>query len=157
MGILRTKYFAEIEYLEGSAFHFPLGLPAFEEEKRFVPIDLPDHKPLLFLQSALTPELCFLAFPILVVDPEYHLDIAPEDLAVLGLEALEQPRIGQDVLVLGLLSVRDGFPVTANLMAPVVVNLRTGVAVQAIRHDSRYSHEHPVASVARGSHASTPA
>ena len=98
----------------------------------------------MFLQSTQTPELCFLAFPVQVVDPDYHLGLEPEDLAVLGLERGRQPRIGTDVLVLSLLSVRDGFPITANLMAPLVVNLRTFQAVQAVRHDSRYSFEHLV-------------
>jgi flagellar assembly factor FliW len=144
MSILRTKYFGEIEQAEESGFHFPLGLPAFEGEKRFVPIELPGSEPLVFLQSTVTPELCFLAFPIQVIDAEYNLGLAPEDLAVLGLSGDRQPRVGKEVLALALLSVRDGFPVTANLMAPVVVNLQTGQSLQAVRHDSRYSFEHPV-------------
>ena len=144
MGILRTKYFGEIAQGDESGFHFPLGLPAFEEEKRFVPVELPGSDPLVFLQSARTPELCFLAFPIQVVDPEYHLALAVEDLAVLGLEANRQPRIGEEVLALALLNVRDGFPVTANLMAPMVVNLKTLTAVQAVRHDAEYSFEQAV-------------
>jgi len=144
MGILRTKYFGEMEQAEESGFHFPLGLPAFEGEKRFVPIELPGSEPLLFLQSAATPELCFLTFPILVVDPDYELALATEDRAAIGLEESGQPRIGEDVLALALLSVRDGFPVTANLMAPVVVNLKSGEGVQAVRHDARYSFEQPV-------------
>jgi flagellar assembly factor FliW len=32
----------------------------------------------------------------------------------------------------------------ANLLAPIVLNARTRVAVQAVRHDQRYSHRHPV-------------
>jgi flagellar assembly factor FliW len=144
MSKLHTKYFGEIERGDESAFHFALGLPAFEGEKSFVPIELPGGEPLVFLQSTATPELCFLAFPIQVVDPEYCLALAAEDLAVLGLDGERQPRIGKDVLALAFLSVRDGFPVTANLMAPLVVNLRTFQAVQAVRHDSRYSFEHLV-------------
>jgi flagellar assembly factor FliW len=149
MSLIETKYFGAIEHDEESAFHFPLGLPVFEGENSFVPIELPGSEPLVFLQSTSTRDLCFLAFPILVVSPDYHLGVAPEDLATLGLEGDGQPRIGQDVLVLSLLCVRDKFPVTANLMAPVVVNLRTREAVQAVRHDSVYSHEQPVAGAGR--------
>lgn len=148
MSLLSTKYFGPIECDEQSAFHFPAGLPAFEDERSFVPMDLPDHEPLIFLQSMTTPELCFLAFPILVVDPAYHLSLSVEDLATLGLGSEAEPKIGEDLLVLALLCVRDGFPVSANLMAPIVVNLKTATAIQAIRSDSLYSHEHPVGSVA---------
>jgi len=144
MSLIGTKYFGAIEYDGQSAFHFPLGLPAFEEERLFVPMELPGSAPLTFLQSVTTPDLCFLAFPILAVDPDYHLGLAMEDLAVLGMEGEGQPRIGTDVLALALLCVRDGFPVTANLMAPVVVNLETRKAVQGVRQDQLYSYEHPV-------------
>jgi flagellar assembly factor FliW len=33
------------------------------------------------------------------------------------------------------------------LLAPVVVNLGTRVAVQAVRADTTYSHRHPIASL----------
>jgi flagellar assembly factor FliW len=37
-----------------------------------------------------------------------------------------------------------GFPLTANLLAPVFINLRTHTGVQAVRADRRYSHRHPL-------------
>ena len=144
MPLVETKYFGTMSYGEESAFEFPLGLPGFEEEQRFVPIELPESAPLTFLQSISRPDLCFLAFPILVVDRDYRLAVSPEDLKLLGLDENQQPRIGGEVLVLALLCLRDGFPITANLMAPVVVSLASRRAVQAIRHDAVYSHEHPV-------------
>lgn len=149
MPSLDTKYFGTIEYDNSSVFHFPLGLPGFENERRFIPMEVPDNAPLIFLQSVRTQDLCFLAFPILVVDREYCLTIAPDDLALLELDEKVQPRIGEDVLVLGPLCVQHDSPVTANLMAPIVVNVRTRRAVQAVRHDFAYSHQHPVTSLAK--------
>ena len=144
MPLVDTKYFGTLPYRGESVFDFPLGLPAFESEKRFVPIELPEHAPLVFLQSLALPELCFLAFPILVVDREYHLAISPEDLATINLDTSRQPQLASEVLVLALVSLHDGFFATANLMAPLVVNLKTRRAVQAIRQDSAYSHQHPI-------------
>jgi flagellar assembly factor FliW len=46
---------------------------------------------------------------------------------------------------LAILSVSENRPPTANLLAPVVINLRTRVAIQAIRLDTAYSHEQPLA------------
>jgi flagellar assembly factor FliW len=140
-----TKYFGTMAYREESVFEFPWGLPAFEHEKHFVPIESPKHAPLVFLQSLADPGLCFLAFPILVVDRDYQLGISPEDLAGLGLNMDRQPELGADVLVLALLSLHDGFSATANLMAPIVINLSTRRALQAIRCDSLYSFEHSLA------------
>jgi len=139
-----TKYFGTMAYREESVFEFPWGLPAFEHERHFVLIESPEHAPLVFLQSLADPGLCFLAFPILVVDRDYQLGIAPEDLAALELDTERQPELTQ-VLVLALLSLHDGFSATANLMAPIVIHLGTRRALQAIRCDSLYSFQHCLA------------
>jgi flagellar assembly factor FliW len=144
MSAVQTKYFGTLSYAEESVFAFPGGLPAFDEEKRFVVIEVAERAPLVFLQSLAQQELCFLAFPILVVDRNYHLAIAPEDLEELGLDTRRQPELGAEVMVLALLSLRDGFSPTANLMAPVVLNVKTRRGLQSIRRDSLYSHEHPL-------------
>ena len=141
-----TKYFGVLAYREEAVFEFPHGLPAFEEEHGFVLIEMAENAPLVFLQSLRQPELCFLAFPILVADREYHLAVSPEDLEALELDHGRQPKLGNEVLVLALVSLHDGFSATANLMAPIVLNLKTRRGLQAIRQDNLYSHQHPVQS-----------
>jgi flagellar assembly factor FliW len=145
MPSVETKYFGTLPCAAESVFDFPRGLPAFEDEKTFVLIEAPRGEGLVFLQSMTRASLCFVAFPIQLVDQNYQLAIAPEDLEDLGLDAGCQPVLGGQVLVLALLSLRDELPATANLMAPIALNVKTGRGVQAIRRDSRYSHEHPVA------------
>jgi flagellar assembly factor FliW len=144
---LITKYFGRLSYEDDSVFRFPVGLPAFEEERCFLRIEPPGSAPLVFLQSMARASLCFLAFPVGMVDPGYRLAMTGEDLVVLGLEPGQTPDAGGGILTLALLSIHDGTPVTANLMAPIVVNLKTRRAVQAIRCDSQYSHAHPCASL----------
>jgi flagellar assembly factor FliW len=136
-------------YREDSVFEFPDGLPAFENETRFVPIEMEQYSPLIFLQSASQSGLCFLTFPILVVDREYRISLTAEDRLKLHLAPDRQPELRSEVAVLALLSLHDGFSATANLMAPIVVNLKTRQALQAIRQDSAYSHEYPVRAAAK--------
>jgi flagellar assembly factor FliW len=145
MPAVDTKYFGTLSYAEESVFDFPQGLPAFEEEKVFVLIEVREAAPLVFLQSMARAGLCFVAFPVLVVDKDYQLAIAPEDLDHLGLATSRQPALGAEVTVLALVSLHDEALATANLMAPVVLNLKTRRGLQAIRRDSLYSHKHPVA------------
>jgi flagellar assembly factor FliW len=145
MPLVETKYFGSMPYGEESVFDFPAGLPGFESQSRFVFIETPQHEPLVFLQSLCCPELCFLALPIQVVDRAYQLTVAPEDLAALELAEDRQPEPGSEVLVLALVSLHDGFSATANLMAPILANLRTRRGLQAIRRDTAYSHQHPIA------------
>jgi flagellar assembly factor FliW len=143
---VETKYFGMLSCSEEAVFDFPLGLPAFEDEKRFVLIELPENAPLVFLQSLRNPLLCFLAFPILVADREYRLAVSAEDLATLDLNGERQPELGREVLVLALISLHGDLPATVNLMAPVILNLKTRRGLQAIRQDRLYSHQHSLES-----------
>jgi len=79
--------------------------------------------------------------PILAVDPAYKLQVSGEDLDQLGLSRVRQPRIGEDVLCVAVISIRETGP-TANLLAPIVVNLRNRKAVQAVAPESDYSHQY---------------
>lgn len=101
----------------------------------------PGTAPILFLQSLEDASLCFTTLPIWVVDPYYRLCMTEQDLALLGFGVDRQPRIGEEVLCLVVLSVRKS-GTTANLLAPVVVNLGNYRAVQAVSPESEYSHQH---------------
>jgi len=114
---------------------FPQGIPAFETERRF---RLIDREPLLFLESERNPELSFLLLPVALIDPDYKLALTAEDRATL--EATAESRL----LCLAVITATDDLPPTANLLAPVVVNLDCGRAVQAVRCDAAYSHKHPL-------------
>jgi len=114
---------------------FPNGIPAFETERRF---RLIDREPLLFLESDRNPELSFLLLPVTLIDPDYKLALTGEDRAILEASA-ESP-----LLCLAVITATDDSPPTANLLAPVVINLDRGRAVQAVRSDAVYSHKHPL-------------
>jgi flagellar assembly factor FliW len=148
MPICRTKYHGAMEYAEGAVLHFPLGLFGFEEETRFLSIEQPALRPIVFLQSLATPDLCFLALPVSVVDPSYAVDLQPEDLKRIQLPASRQPEIGSDILCLTLLVIQENGPTTANLLAPIVVNRQNLLAIQAISGNQNYSHQVPVHSEA---------
>ena len=140
----RTKYFENMVYTEDSVIRLPHGLPGFEQEREFVLIDQQQNRPLVFVQSLRTPELCFVALPALSVDAAYRLSIPSEDLEAMGLDPSAQPSIGDDVACLAILSFGEDKLITANLLAPLVINLRTCVAVQAIQIGCNYSHRHPL-------------
>ncbi len=140
---IRTAYFGELDYTDGTVFHFPYGLPGFEHEQSFLFLKQPHIEPLLFLQSLANYRLCFILLPILVVDPNYVVNLDSDDLAALHLAPGRQPRIGEDILCAAIVSPGDG-EATANLMAPVVVNLKEQIGMQVIQADSPYSHRHPI-------------
>ena len=131
-----------------AAIEFPHGLPGFESEREFVLAEPPSQSPLLFLQSVRTPALSFLAIPVQTVEPDYELQLNPDDITALGLDPDDLTAVAANLLALALLTVPENAPVTANLLAPVVVNLARSVAVQSVRLDRRYSHCHPLCEAA---------
>jgi flagellar assembly factor FliW len=138
-----TTNFGTISFAPESIFEFPGGLPGFEDSHKFLPVQNPRTAPILFLQSLEDPSLCFTTLPIWVIDPHYRLHVTEQDLELLGFPPNRQPHIGDEVLCLAVLSIRpDG--TTANLLAPVVVNLKNYRAVQAVSAESGYSHQHPL-------------
>jgi flagellar assembly factor FliW len=116
---------------------FPHGIPAFETQTRF---RLTDREPLLFLESETNPGLSFLLLPVALIDPDYRLAIAAEDREII--DATDQSRL----LCLAVITAAEDSPPTANLLAPVVINLDNGRAVQAVRSDAVYSHRKAICS-----------
>jgi flagellar assembly factor FliW len=102
---------------------------------------VPHSEPLVFLQSLEDPGLCFITLPVGAVDPRYRLDMTGEDLALLELPAERRPRIGDEVLCLAVIALRETGP-AANLLAPIVVNLGNRKAVQEVAPESSCSHRH---------------
>jgi flagellar assembly factor FliW len=145
MSMVQTRDFGELPRDPSAEIEFPLGIPGFEDQRRFVLIEQHALTPLVLLQSLETSSLCFLAIAVSVLDPEYRSGIAPEDLRLLGLDENRQPRSGEEALFMAILSPSADGSFTANLLAPVVVNLRTRVGLQAVRSDRLYSHRHPLA------------
>ena len=139
-----TRIFGECDFESTALFCFPAGLPGFEDQTSFFFLSMPGSEPLFFLQSASMRDLCFILLPVLVVDPQYHLELTPEELSELEFPPNRQPVIGPDVLCAAIVSSGDGEAPTVNLMAPIVVSLNAKVGIQAIHGESGYSHRHPL-------------
>ncbi len=138
MARILTRQFGLFEYDPAAAIEFPAGLPGFEARRQFVLIERASIAPILFLQSLDSPDLCFPAAPVRAIDPQYELALTADDLRLLGSGAAE------DLIALAILSAPNDGPLTANLLAPVVIDPRSRRAVQAVRMDRRYSHRHPI-------------
>lgn len=138
MKTVDTLRFGTIDVEEEKIVHFAQGIPAFEDEHDFVIIPYDEESPYFFLQSLTTPELAFLmTVPYLFFkDYEFEIDDATEKKL-----ALETP---DDVLVYVLLTIPQGSikDMTANLMAPVVINAKTLEAKQIVLEKSPYTTKH---------------
>lgn len=132
-------YFGMLDYEGDAVIDMPGGLFGFEAERRFVLIQRPDQAPLVFMQSLSLPDLCFVTLPVLAVDRQYALFLSNEETQAIGLSGPAE--IGTTVLCLALVTADRTCP-TANLRAPIVVNLASRTGAQFIGPPGRYSHQH---------------
>jgi flagellar assembly factor FliW len=131
-----SSNFGPIEHEPGELFTFPDGLPGFPDETVFVPVQIPQQFPLVYLQSTRTPSLCFLAPPVQCVVAGYELSVNADDLAKIGLN--HESQLGRDMLCLALVAFGSQGQIEANLRAPLLINVADRRAVQAIQNDDRY-------------------
>ena len=135
---VNTLRFGEIEVDEDKIVHFADGIPAFEDEHEFLIIPYDEESPYVFLQSLTTPELAFLMTMPFVFFPEYEFEL--DDAMQDKLELTRQ----EDMIVYTLLTIPGGQveDMTANLMAPVVLNQTNMQARQIVLDKSRYTTKH---------------
>ncbi|WP_294146661.1 flagellar assembly protein FliW [uncultured Selenomonas sp.] len=133
-----TVRFGTIEIDEKTLVHFGQGIPAFEDEHEFVIIPYDEESPYVFLQSTTTPDLAFLMTVPYLFFKDYEFEIDDETVKKLGLESPD------DVVVYVLLTIPQGRieDMTANLMAPVIINQKTLAAKQLVLEKSPYTTKH---------------
>ncbi len=129
--IVASTFLGEIVPEASSELYFPSGLPGFETEHAMLPIEIPAYRPLVFLQSALRAEVCFVCLPVSSIDPGFQLAISEDDRLALELDPDRELIPGEDILCLALLIPVPG-SVKANLDASVVINLRNYRCAQVV-------------------------
>jgi len=135
---VNTLRFGEVEVAEDKVVHFADGIPAFEDEHEFVIVPYDEESPYVFLQSLTTPDLAFLMTVPFIFFPEYEFELDDENQNKLELTRQE------DMLIYTLLTINGGKvkDMTANLMAPVVVNTANMQARQVVLDRSSYTTKH---------------
>ena len=133
-----TLRFGPIEVEDEKVIHFPEGIPAFEQEHAFVLIPYDEQSPYVFLQSLKTPDLAFLMTMPFIFFPDYEFELDDENQQKLGLERQE------DMLLYVLLTIPQGRvqDMTANLVAPLVINVANQQGRQLVLEHSPYQTKH---------------
>ena len=135
---VNTLRFGEIEVEEEKVVHFKNGIPAFEDEHEFLIIPYDEESPYYFMQSLKTPELAFLITTPFVFFPEYMIEI--DDNTIKELDIKNQ----EDVMLYSLITIPNGSVryMTANLLAPVVINTQNMQARQIVMEKTSYTTKH---------------
>ncbi|MEN9724027.1 MAG: hypothetical protein RJB38_2013 [Pseudomonadota bacterium] len=135
--IIQTGRFGQLTVGNGETITIPQGLLGFPEYTRFCLIDPADDTLILWLQSLDNPEV---VFPVL--EPKvFRLDYSAK-LSALELRELKLDNVNQSAVLSVLTIPEDITQMTANLKAPLVVNLKEQIAKQVVLQENEYSVKH---------------
>lgn len=132
MVTIQTGRFGEIEVSAESFLTFPSGLVGFPAVQKFVVLDVAEHCQYQWFQAINEPDLAFVIIDVHLLDQKFQAEISNEGMAELEITPSDP------VLILAVVTIPAGEPerATANLRAPLVVNLRTRKGKQLILHES---------------------
>ncbi|CAM3952313.1 flagellar assembly protein FliW [Mesobacillus thioparans] len=134
-----TKYHGEVEIHNNEVLAFDKGIPGFLDEKKFVLLPLSEENIFYVMQSAATPALAFILSNPFNFFKDYDFKLEDTVVEELGI------KLEQDVQVYSILTVHDPFEkTTANLQAPIILNVENYKAKQVILHEEQYSTKHPI-------------
>ena len=136
---IKTERFGEISYRPGDVLSFPRGIPAFEDRHSWILVGKEDNA-VKWLQNVEDGELALPVTTPDVVMPDYNARIPEDDLMLVG------SKDPADLALLIVVSIPEGMPwnMTANLRAPILLNLKTRKAVQVIALNEEYPIRHIV-------------
>ena len=133
-----TTRFGEIEVEDEKVVTFENGIPAFAEENEFVILPYEEESPYYFMQSLKSPELAFILTIPFLFFPDYQIEIDDESIKELDIKNQD------NVAIYSLVTIPNGSLryMTANLLAPVVLNTENMKAKQIIMEKSNYKTKH---------------
>lgn len=133
----KTVRFGELEVGSDEIINFPEGVLGFPELHRYCLVDPGDDTLILWLQSLESPEIAFPVLEPKIFKEDYIVKLSGQELKQLKLD-----NINQSIVFTILTIPRDVTQMTANLKAPVVVNLKDQVGRQVVLQENEYTLKH---------------
>ena len=137
--LIQTSRFGPVLLQSEDVIEFPEGILGFNDLRKFVLLDDPNDEIFAWLQSC---EVAQIAFPVL--EPElfsqtYAVALTKHDLESLGLQKSDKLRSFSIITI-----PEDPTQMTANLKAPIVINIEKRIARQIVLQDNNLAIREPI-------------
>ena len=137
--VVQTGRFGQVEISSDEIISIPSGILGFPEDQNFCLVDSGDDTLILWLQSLSNPHLAFPVLEPKVFKPDYMVRLSAAELRELRLQSI------RDAAVFTILTIpADLNGMTANLKAPLVINIREKVAKQVVLQENDQPIKHPM-------------
>ena len=136
MKLFSTKL-GEFEFNEENVLHFPLGIPGFDSQKKFILVTKKNIPYFYFLQSVEDENLMFILTDPFIFYDDYSFQLTDEELLFLKIK--NKIEFGKDVFVFSIVTIKGNEKkFSLNLKAPVIINFREKIGKQVILYDYNY-------------------
>ncbi len=137
--VIQTSRFGQVQLTEDDILTFPEGLLGFQDLKKFVLLDDPNDDIFAWLQSCESPAI---AFPVL--EPELFVDNYKVNLNRTDLESLGMQDTSRAHAFCIITIPEDPTQMTANVKAPVVINVEKRRGRQCVLQDNNLAIREPI-------------
>ena len=136
---ITTDKFGEIEYEESAVISFTDGILGFPDSKRYILLNADEDSPFKWLQSVDEAETAFLLIDPTIFRPDYEAKLDANTTADLSITS-------KDDYVVFVIVVVNADPTmsTANLLGPIILNIKNQSASQIVLNNLEYSTRHPL-------------
>jgi flagellar assembly factor FliW len=135
--IVKTGRFGQLTVGDDEVIRIPQGVLGFPEMTKYCLVDPGDETLILWLQSIENPDVAFPVLEPKIFKTDYTARLSAAELRELKLENVNQSAVFS-ILTLP----EDVMQMSANLKAPLVINLKEHVAKQVVLQENEYSIKH---------------
>lgn len=131
--LVETTRFGAIDVDENDIITFPEGMLGFSKIHQYVIVERTDESIFVWLQAL---KKASVAFPLLepqLFEMNFRVELEDPDRKLLKLDDLKKAKVFSIVTI-----PSDPAKMTANLKAPIIINLKKRLAKQVILHQAEY-------------------
>ena len=136
---IETPRFGRVEFAKEDVVAFPEGILGFGHVREYIFVEDPHDDVFIWLQSVDCPEIAFPVLESEIFAGEYEVSLNKSDLQSLSLENMDGVRSFNIVTI-----PENPQNMTANLKAPVVVNVQKRTARQCVLQNNDLAIREPI-------------
>lgn len=138
---LNTRQFGPVTIDETKIITLPKGMPGFNGFKKYVILDHDDIRPFHSFQCVDDDKLAFIIMDPFLFKADYDVDVDP---TILEMNWSNEEK--EDLFIYVIINATDPDPkkMTANLMGPLLINIKRNEGVQMMVGDRGYSNKYMI-------------
>lgn len=137
--ILKTTYHGTREYTEKDVIVFKNGIPGFENLKKFIIFSVDENEVFSILHSIENSSVGIIVVSPFYVMKDYEIDINDEIVDFLGIDSIK------DVNLFCTVNLNSDIKkITVNMLAPIVINIKSKLGEQIILNNEKYLIKQPL-------------